>query len=62
MHSVLAYIDPGSGSLAIQALIAALVAAPFVLRTQIARIWQRVRGDERATASGSAPADSNSKE
>ena len=62
MHLILAYIDPGSGSLAIQAVIAALVAAPFVLRAQIARIWQRVRGDERATATGSAPADSQTKE
>ena len=44
MHLVLAYIDPGSGSLLIQALIAGLVAAPFVLRQQIARIMRRLRG------------------
>jgi hypothetical protein len=44
MHLVLAYIDPGSGSLIIQALIAGLVAAPFVLRQQIARIARRLRG------------------
>ncbi len=62
MHPILAYIDPGSGSLAIQAVIAALVAAPFVLRTQIARVWHRVRGEERATATASAPADTDSKE
>jgi len=44
MHVVLAYIDPGSGSLLIQALIAGLVAAPFVLRQQIARLVRRMRG------------------
>ena len=44
MHLVLAYIDPGSGSLMIQALIAGLVAAPFVLRQQLARLVRRVRG------------------
>ena len=46
MHTVLAYIDPGSGSLAIQAVIAALVAAPFVLRHQIGRVVNRLRGGQ----------------
>ncbi|MBA3780060.1 MAG: hypothetical protein H0X16_12335 [Chloroflexi bacterium] len=31
------YIDPGSGSLIIQALIAAIVSVPFLLRNQIRR-------------------------
>ena len=38
MDTVLAYIDAGSGSLIIQALIAALVAAPFVFRQQVGRV------------------------
>jgi hypothetical protein len=42
MH-VLAYIDPGSGSLIIQAAIAAVVAIPFFFRTQIARLARAVR-------------------
>ena len=50
MHPILAYIDPGSGSLAIQAVIAALVAAPFVLRSQIARVVRRLRGESPTTA------------
>jgi hypothetical protein len=50
MHSVLAYIDPGSGSLAIQAVIAALVAAPFVLRNQIGRFVHRLRGGQAPAA------------
>ena len=50
MHTVLAYIDPGSGSLAIQAVIAALVAAPFVLRNQISRFVNCLRGGEAPAA------------
>lgn len=37
------YIDPGAGSLLVQALLAGLLAVPFFLRTQIARIVDRVR-------------------
>ena len=37
MEHLLAYIDPGSGSLIIQALIATVVAVPILLRTHIAR-------------------------
>lgn len=39
----LAYIDPGSGSLIIQALIATIVAVPFFFRTQIARAVRILR-------------------
>ena len=44
MDPVLAYIDIGSGSLIIQAAIAGLVAAPFVFRTQTARLIAKIRG------------------
>jgi hypothetical protein len=44
---ILAYVDPGSGSLIIQALIASLVALPFLLRRQMARVVAVVRGDAR---------------
>jgi hypothetical protein len=37
-HPILAYIDPGSGSLIIQVLIASLIAIPVFFRNQIARI------------------------
>ena len=49
MELVLAYIDPGSGSLVIQALIAGLVAAPIFFRRQIMRIVNRFRGEDVAT-------------
>jgi hypothetical protein len=42
----LAYIDPGSGSLVIQAAIAAIVAVPVFFRHQIARAVAAVRGRE----------------
>ena len=40
----LAYIDPGSGSLLIQVIIATVLAVPYFLRTQIGRAWALVRG------------------
>ena len=43
MDHFLAYIDPGSGSLIIQALIASIVAIPFFFRQQIARVVRVVR-------------------
>ena len=41
---VLAYLDPGSGSLLIQALIAAALTVPFVLRRQLKAGIDRFRG------------------
>ncbi|NJD27540.1 MAG: hypothetical protein FIA92_04515 [Chloroflexi bacterium] len=42
-----AYLDPGSGSLLIQVIIASLLAVPYFLRTQIGRAYRalRRRGD-----------------
>lgn len=40
----LAYVDPGSGSLIIQVLIAAIIAVPVFFRTQIGRLTARLRG------------------
>jgi hypothetical protein len=51
MLHLLAYIDPGSGSLIIQAVIATVVAIPFFLRHQIARLVRTVRGDKPVDAS-----------
>jgi hypothetical protein len=38
-----AYIDPGSGSLIVQAAIAAIIAVPIFLRSQIARVVRALR-------------------
>jgi hypothetical protein len=40
---VFGYIDAGSGSMIVQALIAALATIPFFLRHQIARVVAVVR-------------------
>jgi hypothetical protein len=49
MHGpLIAYIDPGAGSLIVQASIATVVAVPFYLRRQIARAVRRaIRTDVR---------------
>jgi hypothetical protein len=40
---ILIYIDPGAGSMVIQAMLAAVLAIPFFFRTQIARVVGRFR-------------------
>jgi hypothetical protein len=39
-----AYIDPGSGSMLLQVILAGVLAVPFFLRRTIADAWQRIRG------------------
>ncbi len=46
MDLIFAYLDPGSGSLLIQALIAGLVALPIFFRHQIARFVRAIRGEK----------------
>ena len=58
MEFMLAYIDPGSGSLIIQAVIATVIAIPFFFRQQIARVLRVVRG--RGDTPGAPPTDSAS--
>jgi hypothetical protein len=57
----LAYIDPGSGSMLIQVLLAGALAVPFFFRRVIGDAWQRVRGnrdaDERSEGGEDAPTD-----
>lgn len=59
MTHLLAYIDPGSGSLIIQVVIATIVAIPIFFRTQIARFMHAVRGpkEEKTTADDRASHD-----
>jgi len=37
------YIDPGAGSMVIQAVLAALLAIPFFFRTQVSRVVHKLR-------------------
>jgi hypothetical protein len=39
----LLYIDPGAGSMVIQAILAGLLAVPFFFRTHIGRAVERIR-------------------
>jgi hypothetical protein len=48
--SILAYIDPGSGSLLLQALLAAALSIPFFFRRSIAGAVQRLRGGSKPKA------------
>jgi hypothetical protein len=52
---LLAYIDPGAGSLFIQAVIATIVVVPFFLRTQIRKAIDRVRGRPTPDLSAAPP-------
>ena len=42
---IFAYIDPGSGSLFIQALIAGALSIPFLFRQRIGQGLRRLRGE-----------------
>ena len=52
MSQLIAYIDPGSGSLIIQAIIATVIAVPFFFRQQIGRAIRSVRARHRRDAVG----------
>ena len=56
-----AYIDPNSGSILIQAVIAGMVALPFFFRKQLARITSALRhgrdGQDAATLVAPRPSD-----
>ncbi len=53
MRLVFAYIDPGAGSLVVQAVIATLVSVPFFFRNAIRSTIARFRGKPSAGADGS---------
>ena len=41
----LAYIDPGSGSMLLQVILAGILAVPFFFRRFITDGWNRIRGN-----------------
>ena len=57
MELIFAYIDPGSGSLVIQALIAGIVAVPIFFRRQISRFVRSVRGGQHEPETPVTPDD-----
>ena len=55
---VFAYLDPAAGGMIIQTIIAAAVALPFILRTQISRGLARLRS-QRGARTNEGPQDSD---
>ena len=49
MHLVFGYIDPGAGSLVIQAIIAGIVSIPFFFRNAIRNTIGRLRRGSQPT-------------
>jgi len=54
---ILLYIDPGAGSMVIQAALAAVLAVPFFFRTHVSRVVQRLRRRSDTERRGPAPRD-----
>jgi len=57
MSLIFAYIDPGAGSLIIQALIAAVVSVPFFFRNAIRSTLGRLRRKPMDVAGSLTPED-----
>jgi hypothetical protein len=51
---LLAYIDPGSGSMLLQVLLAGVLAIPFFFRRVIGDAWHRIRGGSTTTDDASS--------
>jgi hypothetical protein len=55
----LAYIDPGSGSMLLQVLLAGVLAVPFFFRRVIGDAWHRVRGGRGSAKHGEGGEDAS---
>jgi hypothetical protein len=56
---VFAYLDPAAGGMVIQTLVAAAVALPFILRSQLTRGLNRLRGRGPEPKPDEAPTESD---
>ncbi|HTQ08533.1 MAG TPA: hypothetical protein VMI31_00535 [Fimbriimonadaceae bacterium] len=43
VHSGLAYVDPGSGSIAVQLFLAAMLSVGYTMRSKITQVIARIR-------------------
>lgn len=55
-----AYIDPGSGSMLLQVILAGVLAVPFFFRRVIADAWHKVRGGDATESTGSTREENDS--
>ncbi len=64
MHHVFAYLDPGSGSIIIQAVIAGIIAVPVIFRNKISAFVRSIKGghapEPKETVAAAAATDSSS--
>jgi hypothetical protein len=58
--AILAYIDPGSGSMILQVILASVLAVPFFFRRTIGDVWRRLRGHRDDSSSSSSSTGSGS--
>jgi hypothetical protein len=58
---LVAYIDPGSGSMLLQVLLAGVLAVPFFFRRVIADALGRFRRGDRPSTPADAPEDTDSR-
>lgn len=54
---IVGYIDPGSGSMLLQVILAGVLAVPFFFRRTFAEAWRRIRGDRDDRGTGPATAN-----
>jgi hypothetical protein len=59
---LVAYIDPGSGTLLLQVILAGALAVPFFFRRVIADGWRRIRGEDAPTPTSSSTGSSTETE
>jgi len=52
---LLGYIDPGSGTMLLQVILAGIVAVPFFFRQAISNTWHRLRGERSQDSTSTAP-------
>ena len=56
----LAYIDPGSGSMLLQVILAGILAVPFFFRRTIGDAWHKIRGDDDSSKQTTVPEETDS--
>ena len=57
---LLAYIDPGSGSMLLQVILAGILAVPFFFRRTIGDTWRKIRGDDDTSKQAAVPEETDS--
>ena len=55
-----AYIDPGSGSMLVQVILAGILAVPFFFRRVISDGWRRIRGGDDTSKPATVPEETDS--